>query len=98
MLLVISNFFTLTPVSWEKVIRSVQFMLVHELNMNYTDKFFCIRHYLVSRCGAAEAHSEPSQRSKMELIAKTVNGCKPFTIFVKGSILNVGWLLHTSFC
>ena len=31
----------------------------------------------------AEAYSEPSQTSKMELFAKLVNSCQPVTIFAK---------------
>ena len=35
---------------------------------------FCIRRpYSLSKCDAAEAHSEPSQLPKMEHIAKAVN-------------------------
>ena len=39
------------------------------------------------RPGSPGAHSEPSQTSKMELLAKRVNGFQPFTIFAKSSIL-----------
>ena len=38
-----------------------------------------------------EAHSEPSQTSKMELYAKIVNGFRPFIFFEKSSI----WVLNT---
>ena len=36
-----------------------------------------------------EAYSKPSQTSKLELFAKTVNGFKPLTIFAKSSTLHV---------
>ena len=36
-----------------------------------------------------KAYLEPSQMSKMELFAKTVNGGKPLNIFAKSSILYV---------
>ena len=38
-----------------------------------------------------EAHSEPSQKSKMELFAKIINGLKLLNILTKGSILDI-WL------
>ena len=38
---------------------------------------------------AAEANSESCQTSMMELFAKIVKNEKPFTIFVKSSILDV---------
>ena len=37
----------------------------------------------------AEAYSEPSQRSKMELFAKIFNNIQPFTIFTRSSIFDV---------
>ena len=37
-----------------------------------------------------EAYSEPCQTVKMDRFAKIVNGFKPFTIFVKRSVLDAG--------
>ena len=37
----------------------------------------------------SEAYSETSQKSKMELYAKMLNGFKPITIFAKYSILDL---------
>ena len=42
-----------------------------------------------SRHNNAEACSEPSQTSKLELFAKILNGWKPLTIIAKSSILGV---------
>ena len=39
--------------------------------------------------GKAEAHSEPCQAFRMELLAEIVNDLKPLTIFAKRSILYV---------
>ena len=36
-----------------------------------------------------QAHSEPTQTSRMELFAKIFNGLKPLTIFGKRSTLDV---------
>ena len=38
-----------------------------------------------------QAHSKPSQTSRIELFARIVNGFKPRTIFTETSILDV-WL------
>ena len=42
----------------------------------------------------SEVHSEPRQTSKMKFLGKIVNGLKPLTIFAKGSILDVDWVLN----
>ena len=42
-------------------------------------------------CWVSDVHSEPSQRSEMELLAKIVNGWKLLTISAKSFILDV-WL------
>ena len=36
-----------------------------------------------------ETYSEPSQTSKMELLAKIIHGGKPLTIFAKNAIVDV---------
>ena len=47
--------------------------------------------FSVSSLHLAEAYSEPSQTSKMELCVKLVNSLQPLTLFLKNSILDV-WL------
>ena len=39
----------------------------------------------------SDAHSEPSEASKMEVFAKIVSNWKPLTVFIKSSMLDV-WL------
>ena len=51
--------------------------------------FFLIGKY--SDIAHPEPYSEPSQTSKMELLAKIVNSLKPLTIFPKCSILLRKW-------
>ena len=46
--------------------------------------------FFVWQCSATiEVYPEPYQTSKMELLAKIVNGFQPLTIFAKSSILDV---------
>ena len=42
-----------------------------------------------------EAYSEPSRLSKMEVLAKIFNAFQLLTIFAKGSILDLEWVLHS---
>ena len=46
---------------------------------------------------SSEAYSQSIKTSKIELLAKIVNGWKPFAIFAKGYILDawVEWILNT---
>ena len=37
----------------------------------------------------SKAHSEPSQTTKMELLAKTVNRLQPLTVFPKSFVVDV---------
>ena len=39
--------------------------------------------FIIAVIGSPEVYSEPSQTSKMELFAKTINGFQPSTIFAK---------------
>ena len=59
---------------------SIGVVLLLQLNLNG---------YLFTRRQLLEAHSEPSQVSKMDLFAKIVKGWKSLTIFAKSSILDV---------
>ena len=53
--------------------------------------FITLNKLLVMRRWSLHAYSEASRTSKMELIAKIVNGWKPLTVFAKRFILDV-WL------
>ena len=45
--------------------------------------------YITTSFDILETYSEHSQRFKMELFAKIMNGFQPITIFAKSSILDV---------
>ena len=44
---------------------------------------------MLTKANPAEAYSEPSRTSTMELFMKIVNGLNPWTIFPKSSILDI---------
>ena len=74
------------------------YLLLKAVNKNdksyLTDNFKTMKTLLnIRNIDVSEAHSEPYQISKTTLFAEIVNGWKPFTIFVKSSILDI-WLVH----
>ena len=53
-----------------------------------TDTFYAV-YFSYLHKNVAEAYSEPSRTSKMQLFAKIVNGFQPLIIFAKSFILDV---------
>ena len=83
-------------ISWKQDI-SVSKHLENSINLtcfyisSYNIPDLWSKQYALKKWFCSDAHSEPSQRSKMELFAKMNNGSQPLTIFGKSSTLDV-WL------